>query len=242
MVNEQELSKLTPRWSPGTFRKMVIAAATKLADHGVRSPSMKFFENFGSECEDWANEKIDQAITAGSDEEAVSCIHDVRRCLRSVEHDVFLLVEEAIDPIISRLALNLFLYGNDGYNDLQHCHAWGASSDEPEWGTIWSMHQTIRDFTPAFLFKICMRGDSRFLAVECHAPTRILPEDERDRLRARTLMISGVPVIAFSPSEIEADACACTNEICDALAILATELIDLNNIDSVMRIDFRPRS
>jgi hypothetical protein len=37
------------------------------------------------------------------------------------------------------------------------------------------MHQDIRDFTLAFLFKVCMRGDVRFLGVEYHAPNRRLP-------------------------------------------------------------------
>ena len=98
----------------------------------------------------------------------------------------------------------------------------------------------IRDLTPAFLFKVCMKGDIRFLGVECHAPTRRLPDEPRSCLRARTMMVSGVPVLAFSPSEIDADASVCATEISSALAILAQELLALHSMEVPPRRDFRP--
>jgi hypothetical protein len=56
------------------------------------------------------------------------------------------------------------------------------------------------------------------------------------------MTISGIPVIAFSPAEIEADPAACADEICSALAALAQELLALHGIERAPRHDFRPRA
>ena len=122
--------------------------------------------------------------------------------------EIFLATEQAGDATLASLAAHLLLEGNDGYSAAIYHHASGAHRD-PEWGTTWGIHQEIRDFTPAFIFKVCMRGNSRFLGVECHAPTRRLPDQLDARIRARTMIASGIPVLAFSPAEVAADAAAC---------------------------------
>ena len=170
----------------------------------------------------------------------IANIKIVRHLLYGIGDEIFLATEQADDMTLARLAAYLLVEGHDGYNQVIYDHAWGAHRD-PEWGTIWGVHQNIRDFTPAFLFKVCMRGDVLFLGVECHAPNRRLPSDLYDRIRARTMIVSGIPVIAFSPSEIEADAAECVAEISSALAVLAQELLALNGVEPPPRRDFRPR-
>jgi len=139
------------------------------------------------------------------------------------------------------MAAYFVLEGNDGYTDAVYHDAWGAYGD-PEFGTIWGIHQEVRDFTPAFIFKVCMRGDVRLLAVECHAPTRRLPDNPEARIRARTMIVSGIPLLAFAPAEIEADAATCASDVCDALATLAQELLALHSLSPPPRRDFRPRT
>ena len=241
MASECPAKRSVPGWYPGVLRRRVMDVAAKLAEHGLPVPPMTFFQSFATSVDDSVNGIIYAALTATTDDEALACLNSVRDLLSSIEDDVFLVAEAAADATIARLALYFRLFGRDGYNEPTFCLAWGAPNSEPEWGTIWGMHQKIRDFTPAFIFKICMRGDSRVLAVECHAPTRNLPEDPLDRLRARTLTISGVPVIAFSPNDIEADPMCCTDEISDALSILAQELLAMHGIGAPVRRDFRPR-
>lgn len=241
MANEYPVKRSVPSWYPGALCLRVMDVAAKLAEHGLSAPPMTYFQSFANSVEDSVSGLIYAALTATTDDEALSCLNSVRDLLSTIEDDVFLITEAAADATIARLALYFRLFGRDGYNEPTFCLAWGAPNSEPEWGTIWGMHQKVRDFTPAFIFKICMRGDSRILAVECHAPTRNLPDDPLDRLRARTVTISGVPVIAFSPNDIEADPMCCAAEISDALSILAQELLAMHDIEPPIRRDFRPR-
>ena len=242
MSDDERASYAVPVWRPGAIRNTVIAAAEKLADHQVTAPPLTFYEALADRAEEIADEAIAEAISA-RDDDAVTVAANIRiarRLLNEIGDDIFLATEQAADATLARLAAYLLLEGNDGYNDAIYCTAWGSHRD-PEWGTIWSIHQDIRDFTPAFVFKVCMRGDVRFLGVECHAPTRRLPDEPHARVRARTMIVSGVPVLAFSPAEVEADAAACASELGGALAILAQELLALHGIEPPPRRDFRPR-
>ncbi len=242
MSDEEQASRECPIWHPGAVRETIVATAGKLADYQVVAPPLTFYEELADRAEEIADEAIAEAIHARNDDAAtvVSNLRIVRRLLHEVGDDIFLATEQAADDTLARLAANLLLEGNDGYNHLIYLNAWGVHRD-PEWGTIWSIHQDIRDFTPAFLFKVCVRGDVRFLSVECHAPTRRLPHEPHARLRARTMIVSGVPVVAFSPAEVEADAAACASEISSALSVLAQELLALHDLESPPRRDFRPR-
>jgi hypothetical protein len=232
-----------PNWRPGAVHEAVIATAAKLAECDINIPPPPFFEALADRAEEIANEAIAEAIGARDDEAAVALanLRIAKRLLYEVGNDLFLTTEQADDAILARLAAYLVLEGSDGYNDLRYHQAWGAHRD-PEWGTIWSIRQDIRDLTPAFIFKVCMKGDTRFLGVECHAPTRRLPDELYARLRARTIIMSGVPILAFAPAEVEADASACATEIASALSILAQELLALHGIEPPLRRDFRPRS
>lgn len=233
---------MQPIWYPGAIRKSVIAAAEKLADYEIAAPPLTFYRALADRAEKIADEAIAEAIDARDDDAAtvVANLRIARRLLHAIGDEIFLAKEQADDETIARLAAYLLLEGNDGYNTAIYYNAWGVHRD-PEWGRIWSMHQNIRDLTPAFLFKVCMKGDIRFLGVECHAPTRRLPDEPHSCLRARTMMVSGVPVLAFSPSEIDADASVCATEISSALAILAQELLALHSMEVPPRRDFRPR-
>ena len=164
-------------WYPGALRKTVMAAAKQLASYEVAAPPLIFYEALAERAEEITNEAIADAIGAPAHDDATirSNIGIVRRLLDGIGDSIFLATEQADDPTLARLAAHLLVEGNDGYDELIYCKAWGAHRD-PEWGTIWSLHQEIRDLRPAFLFKVCMRGYARFLAVECHAPNRRLPE------------------------------------------------------------------
>lgn len=226
-------------WRPGAVREAVIAAAEKLAEYEVVAPPLTFYETLADRAQEIADEAVAEAINAPDDAYVVANIRVARRLLHDIGDAIFLATEQAADATLARLAAYLLLEGNDGYNDAIYNDAWGAHGD-PEWGTTWGIHQDIRDFSPAFIFKACMRGDMRFLSVECHAPTRRLPDEPDTRLRARTMTVSGIPVLAFSPAEVEADPAACVAEICGALAILAQELLALHGIEPPPRHDFRP--
>ena len=239
MSDDNQANYAVPIWRPGAVREAVMAAAEKLVDCNVIVPPLIFYEALADHAEDIANEAIAEAVGARDDASVVMNIRSARRILHRIEDEIFLATEQAADANLARLAAYFVLEGNDGYTDAVYHDAWGAHGD-PERGTIWGIHQEVRDFTPAFIFKVCMRGDVRLLAVECHAPARRLPDDPEARLRARTMIVSGIPVLAFAPAEIEADAAACASEVCGALATLAQELLALHGLEPPPRRDFRP--
>lgn len=223
-------------WHPGSVRNAIMDSARKLVESKIPVPPKSFFRKLANEAETLANEAIAEAI-ASKDETSVALnikiAHDL---FYNLSDDIFLATENANDPIIAQLAAYFLLNAMDGYNKAIYMDAWNGHPD-PEWGTIWGIHQRIRDFTPAFIFKVCMHGDVRFLAVECHAPNRHLPDDPRARLRARTMIVSGLPVIAFSPNEIKTDPDACVSEVNEALVTLAEELLS-----NPQKYDFRPQT
>lgn len=229
-------------WHPGFLRKIVRMTASKLADHGIPIPPLDFYEAVADRGEEVIVEAIAEAIAAGRDDAntVIANIQVARRLLERFGDDLFLATEQADDPVLARLAAYLALDGTDGYNEIRYQCAWGAQGS-PDWGTLWGVKQTIRDFTPAFMLKVCMKGDFRWLGVECHAPNRALPEDLHTRVRARTMVVSGVPVLAFSPTDVETDASACAEEIGYAASILAQELLAMHGIEPPPRRDFRPR-
>jgi hypothetical protein len=230
-------------WYPGAVREAVMAAAKRLREYEIALPPLGFYRALADRAEEIAIEAIAEAIRAHTNdaESAVSNLRIVLRLLDEIQDDIFLATEQADDPTLARLAAYLLLEGNDGYNNLDYNPHWGAFPD-PNWGTIWNIHENTRDLTPAFLFKVCMRGDVRFLAVECHAPNRRLPDEPDARLRARTMIVSGVPILVFSPAEIQVDAAGCVAEISSALAVLAQELLALHGQGLPPHTDFRPRA
>lgn len=236
-------SYVRPRWCPGAVRGLVMATAKRLSDYEIPVPPLRFYETLAERAEEISNEAIAETIDASANdpETVVANLSIVRGFLDEIDDNIFLATEAADDPMLARLAAYLIISGTDGYNNLIYDAHWGGHCD-PEWGTIWALHQNIRDFTPAFLFKVCLRGDCRFLAVECHSPRRRLPNDPHARLRARTMSVSGVPVLAFSPAEIEADTAACVSEIESALGVLAQELLALTGKEQPPCRDFRPRA
>ena len=243
MSDKEQTSYARPIWYPGAVRDTVIAAARKLAEYQITAPPLNFYGALADRAEEIAEEAIAEAIDAQDDDAATvdSNLRIVRRLLHEIGDGIFLATEQAADATLARLAAYLLIEGNDGYNDALYDLHWGAHRD-PEWGTIWGIHEHIRDFRPAFLFKICMRGDVRFLGVECHAPTRRLPDEPHARIRARAMIVSGVPVLAFSPVEVEADVAACVSEINSALVVLAQELLALYGLEPPPRRDFRPKA
>jgi hypothetical protein len=229
-------------WHPGLFREIVLATTSKLSEHGIPIPPLNFYEAVADRGEEAIIEAIAEAIGAGRDDTntVIANIQVARGFLERFGDDLFLATEESDDPLLARLAAYLALEGTDGYNDIRYQCAWGAQGS-PDWGTLWGVKQKIRDFTPAFVLKICMKGDFRWLAVECHAPSRTLPDDLHARVRARTLVISGIPVLAFSPTDVETDAPACVEEISYAASVLAQELLEMHGLEPAVRRDFRPR-
>jgi hypothetical protein len=241
MSDDKSADYVFPMWRPGAIRDAVITASKTMAEHDIVTPPLPFYKAVADRAEEIANEAIAEAINARDDNTVIANIQIARRLLGPIGDDIFLATEQAGDATLARLAAYLLLEGHDGYNHVIYYHAWGVHRD-PEWGTIWSMHQDIRDFTPAVLFKVCMKGDVRLLGVECHAPNRRLPGDPHARARARTMVVSGIPVIAFSPTEIDADAAECVAEVSGALAVLAQELLALSGVEPPPRFDFRPKA
>jgi hypothetical protein len=239
--DDEESSYARPLRHPGAVRATLMVAAEKLADHDVAAAPPAFYETPAGRAEEISDEAIAEAIDARDDGTVIESVRITRRLLHALGDELFLATEQAADATLARLAAYLLLEGNDTYGATVYRHAWGACSD-PEWGTIWGIHQAIRDLTPTFIFKVCMKGDVRLLGVECHAPRRRLPDDPHARVRARTMIVSGIPVLAFSPAEVDAGAKACAAEICDALGVLAQELLALRGMEPPPRYDFRPRA
>jgi hypothetical protein len=238
-MSGREPSRYTfPRWRPGIVREIVLAAAEQMDDAGVPMPPFDFYEALAEHAETVVLDRIADAIEEPS---GAAYIETVRHLLATLGDELFIGTDLASDATLARLVAYLLLDCDDGYNDARCDLHWGMHGD-PEWGTRWGIHQDIRDLSPAFVFKVCMKGDVRYLAVECHAPTRRLPEGPAARLRARTLIVSGVPVLAFSPSEVESGPEECVSEINSALATLAQELLALHGIEPPSRHDFRPRT
>jgi hypothetical protein len=229
------------QWYPGAIRDEVMTAASTLGGSGTPCPSHEFFAELADYAERQANDDIAIAIEADKDVDAIAALERVRNRFYWHRHGIIFAAERAADITLTKLALYLLLGGSDGYNALDYPVTWGGPGTDPEWGTIWAIHQPCRDFTPAFIFKVCLKGDSRFLAVECHAPTRHLPDGPADKLRARTIMTSGVPVVTFSPTEVEASPSDCAEEIGLALSVLAEELLALHGMATPPHHDFRPR-
>ncbi|MBR1175348.1 hypothetical protein JQ617_15400 [Bradyrhizobium sp. KB893862 SZCCT0404] len=238
--NHSDLNPLRG-WHPGLLREVVLATTRKLSEHKIPIPPLDFYEAIAARGEEIIIEAIAEAIAAGHDDTGtvIANIGVARRFLERFGDDLLLATEQADDPILARLSAYLALEGTDGYNEIRYQCAWGAQGS-PDWGTLWGVKQKIRDFTPAFVLKICMKGDIRWLAVECHAPNRALPEDLHTRVRARTMVVSGVPVLAFSPTDVETDASACVEEIGYAASVLAQELLAMHGIEPPPRRDFRP--
>lgn len=230
-----------PRWRPGIMREIVLAAAEQLDDAGIPMPPFGFYEALAHHAEEVVQDWIAAAIEASGSDMVGVYIGTARHLLEALGDELFVATGAANDATLARLVAYLLLDCYDRNDDARCDLHWGMHGD-PEWGTRWGIHQDIRDMSPAFIFKVCMKGDVRYLAVECHAPTRRLPEDPGARLRARTLIVSGVPVLAFSPSEIEASAEECVSEINDALDTLAQELLALHGMEPPPRHDFRPRA
>ncbi|MBB4261618.1 MULTISPECIES: hypothetical protein [unclassified Bradyrhizobium] len=230
-------------WHPGVLRKIVLATTSKLSQHGIPIPGLDFYEAVAARGEEVIVEAIAEAVGASRDDSntVIANIQVVRELLERFGDDLFLATEKADDLLLAQLAAHLVLEGTDGYNQIRYQAAWGAQGS-PDWGTLWGVKQTIRDFTPAFVLKVCMKGEFRWLGIECHAPRRALPEDLHNRVRARTMVISGVPVLAFSPTDVETDVSACVEEIGYATSILAQELLAMHGIEPQPRRDFRPRN
>jgi hypothetical protein len=55
------------------------------------------------------------------------------------------------------------------------------------------------------------------------------------------MVVSGIPVLAFSPADVESDASACVEEIGYAMSVLAQELLAMHDLEPPPRRDFRPR-
>jgi hypothetical protein len=213
-----------------------------MSDHGIPIPPLEFYEAVATRGEEIVTEAIAESIGAAADdnETVLANIQIARRLLDRLGDDLFLSTEQADDPLLARLASYLVLEGTDGYNEIDYQCAWGAQRG-PEWGTTWGVRQGIRDLTPAFVLKVHMKGDVRWLGVECHAPNRTLSDDLHTRIRARTMVVSGLPVLAFSPTEVMADASACVEEIGYATSVLAQELLAMHDLEPPPRRDFRPR-
>jgi hypothetical protein len=229
-------------WKPGAIYKEIMTGAAALTREGLPCPPNLFFQQLATYAEAQAIDDIACAIESDEDHYALAALERVRSRFYWHRYGIELVARAAGDPILTQLALYLLVGGTDGYNHLDYQINWGREGADPEWGTIWAMHQPFRDFTPAFIFKVCLKGDCRFLAVECHAPTRRLPEHWLAKLKARTTIVTGVPVIAFSPSEVEERPHECADEIANALSTLAEELVALHGNGEQPRLDFRPKA
>ena len=99
---------------------------------------------------------------------------------------------------------------------------------DPDFGTYFRCQQRFRDYRLDFLFKLCLQGDYRLLAVECDGHEfheRTKEQAARDRSRDRVLVEAGVPVIRFTASEIYCDPQNCADEVVNHLAALNRDLL-----------------
>ncbi len=228
----------SPPWHPSSIRDDIINAASELAENDIPIPPAAFYKRLAARAEALAFEAIHEAIHSQEDANILANMAIARRAA-TISDELIFVTQEARNATEAALIAYLLLTGNDGYSAIDFHDAWGAHHD-PEWGTMWGLHQAIRDIHATVIFKVCHRGDVRHVVVECHAPDRRLPEDLHARLKARTMILSGIPVLAFSPSEVEANAEACVADISHALSILAQDLLALHGTDQQPRLDFRP--
>lgn len=93
-------------WHPGLLRKIVLATASRLSEHGIPLPPLDFYEAVADRGEEIIIEAIAEAIAAGHDDTdpVIANIRVARRFLERFCDDLFLATEQADDPLLARLA------------------------------------------------------------------------------------------------------------------------------------------
>lgn len=153
--------------------------------------------------------------------------------LEAFNDSFWLLSEEVESPIEQLLGAHL-IFINDGYNEVRADFFPGAFPD-PDFGTYFRCQQRFRDYRLDFLFKLCLQGDYRLLAVECDGHNfheRTKEQAARDRSRDRVLVEAGVPVIRFTGSEIYGHPQHCADEVVNHLAALNRSLLAAHGLET----------
>ncbi|WP_207539616.1 endonuclease domain-containing protein [Sabulicella rubraurantiaca] len=221
-------------WRPGTVHEGVIEIAARMAKSDFKIPGMAFYATLANEAEEAAIEFASEAMEMlkGAEPDHTNALSNLRRAHHlhyAFPDELWMAAEQCESPIENILAAYLILEGTDGYNDLDYNPFWGAPSfPDPAWGTIWTIQHQFRRMRPDFLFKVCLEGENRFLAVECdghdvHDGTK--EQARRDRSRDWTLLTSGIPVIRFTEFEIVRDPQACVKDIISVLSGLCEDLL-----------------
>ncbi len=214
-------------WRPGTIRAGILATAARMAEHSFKIPDSAFYAAYADAAEEAALVSLSEAMAQSEDPNALLLLQDAYRLHEALQDDLWLATEQCESPIESILAAYLLLEGTDGYNYLDYVAAWGGHPD-PAWRTIWTAQHEFGGVRPDFLFKICLEGENRFLAVECdghHWHDRTKEQARRDRSRDRNLLAGGIPVIRFTGSEIVRDPSACVEDLASVLCGLCDDLL-----------------
>jgi len=142
-------------------------------------------------------------------------------------NDTFWMLSEQVESPIKQLLGAHLVFISDGYNEVRPDFFPGGFPD-PDFGTYFRCQQPFRDYRLDFLFKLCLRGDYRLLAVECDGHDfheRTKEQAARDRSRDRVLLEAGLPVVRFTGSEIYRNPQRCADEVTDHLARLNQDLL-----------------
>ena len=152
-------------------------------------------------------------------------------------NDTFWMISEKVESPIEQLLGAHLIFISDGYNEVRPDFFPGAFPD-PDSGTYFRCQQRFREYRLDFLFKLCLQGDYRLLAVECDGHDfheRTKEQAARDRSRDRMLFEAGVPVIRFTGSEIYRDPQRCANEVTNHLAALNRDLLAAHGLERPRR-------
>ncbi|TDH58249.1 DUF559 domain-containing protein [Dankookia rubra] len=222
------------KFQPGDVRATVLEAERLIRKAGFQcpDPAQRFYSRLADKAEtDFEADAETWPATDRSAEERERGYAEASRRLNrkfdGITGDLFLVTEMVESPIEAMFGAWVVLFGNDGYNDIEF--SFGPESRfDPEWGTNFTPQVTVAEYRADFLFKVCLKGSFRMLAVECDGHDyheRTADQAARDRSRDRRLLTNGIHVLRFTGREIVRDLEACMDDLSDALSRLAEELL-----------------
>jgi very-short-patch-repair endonuclease len=222
------------KWQPGDVRAAVLEAERLIREAGFHcpAPAQRFYERLADEAESVLEADAEEWLPGQGGIEAweqarADAAWRLNLKFDGITGDLFLVTEMGESPIEAMFGAWVVLFGSDGYNDVRF-HFGPESRFDPEWGTNFVPQVDIAKYRADFLFKVCLKGSFRMLAVECDGHDyheRTAAQAERDRSRDRRLLMNGVHVLRFTGREIVRDVAACVDDLSMALSRLAEELL-----------------
>ena len=159
------------KFQPGDVRAAVLEAERLIREAGFQcpDPAQRFYARLADRAEADLEADAEAWSTAGrsakeSEQWQAEASRRLNRKFDGITDDLFLVTEMVESPIEAMFAAGVVLFGNDGYNDIQFSFSPETRFD-PEWGTNFAPQVTVAEYRADFLFKVCLEGSFRMLAV-----------------------------------------------------------------------------